>query len=67
MAEKVIVILLVCLAGILVGIMFYILLMLTRVVKTLRNNGESLSKIAKHFEQMDKENENNKHSSGSLT
>lgn len=53
MAEKVIVILFVCLAGILVGMEFYILILLTRIVKTLRNNGESLSKIAKHFEQMD--------------
>ena len=53
MAEKVIVTLLVCLAGILVGIMFYILLMLTRIVKTLRNNGKSLTKIAKHFEQIE--------------
>ena len=60
MAEKVIVILLVCLAGFLVGIMFYILLMLTRIVKTLRNNGESLSKIAKHFEQIDEENQDDK-------
>lgn len=49
------------------GALLGISLTLESISKTLKSNDESLSKIAKHFEQMDKENENNKHSSGSLT
>lgn len=37
----------------LVAMMFCILLVLSRVAKTLKDSGESLSKIAKHFEQID--------------
>lgn len=33
--------------------LFGILLVLGRISKTLKSNGESLSKIAKHFEQID--------------
>ena len=37
----------------LVGIMFCVLLVLAGIAKTLKDSGESLSKIAKHFEQTD--------------
>ena len=34
------------------GALVSIILMLERISKTLKSNGESLSKIAKHFEQI---------------
>jgi amino acid permease len=39
----------------LVLMMFCILLVLSRIEKTLKNSGESLSKIAKHFEEDEKD------------
>lgn len=38
------------------GALLSIIFILDGISKTLRNNGESLSKIAKHFEQTDEEN-----------
>ena len=37
----------------LVAMLFCTLLVLSRIAKTLKDSGESLSKIAKHFEQID--------------
>ena len=39
----------------LVAMMFCILLVLNRIAKTLRDSGENLSKIAKHFEEDEKD------------
>ena len=41
-------------------ILFGILLVLSRIAKTLKINGESLSKIAKYLERIDEENQDNK-------
>lgn len=39
----------------LVVMMFCILLVLSRIAKTLQDSGESLSKIARHFEEDEKD------------
>jgi uncharacterized membrane protein YqgA involved in biofilm formation len=40
------------------GALVSIILMLERISKTLKSNSESLSKIAKHFEQIEEKEEN---------